>query len=261
MTAADPHATLSLGAIHLDAGDFLDWTRDTLASFSSGGGNIVACGDCRACCRAGYFIPVRQDELSTRRAIPTRLLVIPVGGAEQGDRLIATRRSGDCALLLEGECSIYGQRPQACRDYDCRLFAAAGISSGVERVDMRVRRWRFAYRTSESRAAHQATRAVAEFMLNNAEVFPGRRVPTRPADVAVAALKAHQVLLCGADRPATARDVALAIIESCRTFDAGATAQIKGVGRNKPELSINLTEIRAPPGQVRPPPRREPGNS
>lgn len=205
----------------LDAGDFLGWMHDTLASFSSGMGNAVACGDCRACCRAGYFIPVRHDEHSTRRAIPTRLLVAPIGGQEQGSRLIATRRSGDCALLLDGDCSIYAQRPQACRDYDCRLFAAAGISSGVERVDLRVRRWRFAYPTAESRLAHQATRAVARFMLNNTEAFPGGRVPTRPADVAVAALKAHRVLLPSAEQPATAREAALAIIDVCRAFDAG----------------------------------------
>ena len=30
------------------------------------------------------------------------------------------RADGGCAMLVDGECSIYETRPQACRQFDCR---------------------------------------------------------------------------------------------------------------------------------------------
>ena len=67
------------------AGDFQSWLQDTVNAFSSGQGTCVPCGDCKACCRAGYFIPVHRQEWSTRAAIPARLLVTPPAHCDDGN--------------------------------------------------------------------------------------------------------------------------------------------------------------------------------
>ena len=53
---------------------------------------------------------------------------------------------GRCPMLQKGRCTIYAHRPQACRDYDCRVFAATGINAGDDakaELTARVERWRF----------------------------------------------------------------------------------------------------------------------
>lgn len=218
MLAIDSEAT-SAGPSQC-AGEFLDWLQDTLAAFTSGQGASVPCGDCRACCRAGYFIPVRHHEWSTLAAIPARLLVGPPGTGGDGDQLISTTRRGDCALLRDGACAIYRDRPQACRDYDCRLFAAAGIQSGLGGIDRQAGRWRFRYDGEESRRTHAAVRAAARFVVEHAQAFPGGRVPQRPADIAVVALKSHRVFLGATRQWRVPEEVARAVVHACRVFDA-----------------------------------------
>lgn len=196
------------------------WMQDALGAFTTGQGASVPCGDCKACCRAGYFIPVRRDEWTTRAAIPARLLVSPIGAPGDGDHLISTTRRGECALLQHGACSIYPQRPQACRDYDCRIFAAAGLPSGHDEIDRQVVRWRFHYMDEDSRRAHAAVRAAARFIAGNPQAFPGGRVPRRPADIAVVALKSHRVFLDPDLRSAAPEVIAEEIVQACRSFDA-----------------------------------------
>ncbi len=53
---------------------------------------------------------------------------------------------GRCPMLQNGRCAIYPHRPQTCRDYDCRIFAATGIDAGGKEkaaVNARAARWRF----------------------------------------------------------------------------------------------------------------------
>lgn len=211
--------TSTAGSRH--AGEFKGWLQETLGAFFTGQGAGVPCGDCRACCRAGYFIPVRHHEWSTRAAIPARLLVSPPGVCgEEGYHLIATTRRGHCALLGARGCSVYRQRPQACRDYDCRLFAAAGLPSGHGEIDQQVARWRFGYNDDESRRLQAAVRAAARFVGEHARAFPLGRVPRRPADIAVVALKAHRVFLDPATQSCVPEAIAQAMVHACRAFDA-----------------------------------------
>ena len=205
------------------AGDFQSWLQDTVNAFSSGQGACVPCGDCKACCRAGYFIPVHRQECSTRAVIPARLLVTPPAHCDDGNyQLISTTRRGHCALLKEGACSIYRERPQTCRDYDYRLFAASGLLSGHGEIDQQIARWRFHYGNEESRRAHAAIRATARFVIDHARAFPGGRVPQRPADIAVVAIKSHRVFLDATVQSGAPEAIARAIVQACRTFDATA---------------------------------------
>lgn len=202
------------------AGDFLAWLDAILASFSSGQGAVVPCGDCRACCRAGYFIPVRHHEWATLAVIPRGLLVHPPGTSGEGDYLIGTTRRGDCAMLRPQGCPIYARRPQACRNYDCRIFTAAGIPSGHDAIDRQAGRWRFQYGSDHGWLVHAAVKQAARFVIDHARAFPGGRVPEQAADIALVALKAHPVFLGPMDGYATDAAVARAVVHACRVFDA-----------------------------------------
>lgn len=210
------------------AGDFQSWLQDTLNAFSTGQGASVPCGDCKACCRAGYFIPVHRQEWSTRAAIPARLLVTPPAHCDDGNyQLISTTRRGHCALLKQGACSIYRERPQTCRDYDCRLFAASGLLSGHGEIDQQIARWRFHYGNEESRRTHAAIRATAGFVINHAGAFPEGRVPQRPADIAVVAIKAHRVFLDAIVQSGAPETIAQSIVQACRAFDTTARLALR----------------------------------
>ena len=154
------------------------------------------------------------------QVVPPHLLVPAPGQAEDGPRLIGTTRRGDCALLRQRSCSIYDHRPQACRDYDCRVFAAAALSSGHDPIDQQVRQWRFLHQSEASRHAQTAVRAAARFVTDHAGAFPGGLVPRRPADVAVVALKAHRVFLEPVRQSAEPTAIAQAVVQACRAFDA-----------------------------------------
>jgi hypothetical protein len=128
-------------------------------------------------------------------------------------------------MLEAGRCTIYAQRPQTCRDYDCRFFAAAGLDAGgPERsvINNRVRQWRFSYPTTTDRRAHDAVRAAAAFLQHESQRFPAGFAPTRPTGIAVLAVKTHAVFLA---HEAAATDPALlarAMLEASQRFDAGA---------------------------------------
>ncbi len=107
-------------------------------------------------------------------------------------------------MLVAGQCSIYAARPQACRNYDCRIFTAADIAPGgadKARISERVVRWRFTYANAEAQAAHQAVRAAARFIRDHAIHFPGGRVPDQPSQLAVLALKVYEVFLNSGSGP------------------------------------------------------------
>jgi Fe-S-cluster containining protein len=79
---------------------------------------------------------------------------------------------GACPMLVNGACSIYEHRPRACRTYDCRVFAAAGVDvtdDGKPGVATRVRRWRFTFATPRDAEERDAMRRAARYL----EAHPG----------------------------------------------------------------------------------------
>ncbi len=66
---------------------------------------------------------------------------------------------GHCPMFVGNKCSIYEDRPLACRQYDCRIFAATGVAvDAVSQPDIaeRVKGWEF---TDD--AEREALRALA----------------------------------------------------------------------------------------------------
>ncbi len=200
------------------AGPFGSWLAQTRAFLRGDGGADVPCGDCVGCCVSAYFIPIRPEDRAALANIPAQHLI----SAPQGKLMMEYLADGSCPMLRAGQCSIYQHRPQTCRDYDCRIFAAAGIAAGgADKVviNRRVRAWRFTYPATVDQQAHDAVQAAAVFIQTQRACFPGGRAPTAPTGIAVLAIKAYQVFLDDNIQTKSATELAAAIIKASREFD------------------------------------------
>jgi hypothetical protein len=201
----------------VDAGPFGDWLRRMRRSLQGDEGMDVPCGDCVGCCVSGYSVQLRPEDHRARALIPAELLVSPPG-FPAGHLTVQPKADGLCPMLEVGRCTIYHARPQTCLDYDCRIFAAAGLDAGKPIIDKRVREWRFSYPSERDRQEHEAVRAAALFLREHRDSFDVR-VPTAPMGIAVFAIKAHAVLLDSDIKASQPRDIARAMIEAIRIFD------------------------------------------
>ncbi|WP_436126711.1 YkgJ family cysteine cluster protein [Acidovorax sp. LjRoot117] len=204
----------------IDAGDFDTWLGEIQASFQNGMGTSVPCGDCRGCCTSSYFIYIRPTDTKALSTIPRQLLT-HAPGLPKGHSQMGYKPNGHCPMLKNKNCSIYSKRPLACKDYDCRVFAAAGFleeGASTSDVNMRISAWEFQYSSSASRQRHQAIKEAARFIIENKSAFPHERAPAKASEIAIIAIKVHHVFLNGpSDRSAieTARNV----IQATREFD------------------------------------------
>jgi Fe-S-cluster containining protein len=211
----------------LDAGAFSAWLARSRNALLESSGSDVDCGDCRGCCRSSYFIHIRPEETSTLERIDPRLL-FAAPAMPRGNVLMGYDEHGRCPMLVGGDCSIYPQRPQTCRRYDCRIFAATGLAAGDEdeksEINERVRRWRFSYPTEQDRLEHDAILAAADFIARHPECFPNGMVPTAPSHLALLAIKVYGVFLVPrgrSDDPESRKwEIARAVVEESRKFDA-----------------------------------------
>jgi Fe-S-cluster containining protein len=203
----------------LPAGNFSDWLRDMRRALAGGPGMDVACGDCVGCCTSSYFIKLRPADAAALQRIPRQHLAESPG--EPGTMLMGYDAAGHCPMFDGRGCSIYSQRPETCRIYDCRIFTATGMQAGEERtvINRRVARWRFEYPGETDRDEQRAVKAAAAFLRQHPVRFPNGKVPSRPGDIAVLAVKSYAVFM-GND-PAHA-DAVSGIIAACRDFDARA---------------------------------------
>ncbi len=99
------------------------------------------------------FIHIGPDETQTIRRIP-RALLFAVPGLPQGHLLMGYDERGRCPMLAGAECSIYEDRPQTYRDYDCRGFAATGVAADSRtqaEIARRVKAWAFTHENEENR--------------------------------------------------------------------------------------------------------------
>jgi Fe-S-cluster containining protein len=201
----EPDANLSTGAIPsaaIPTEAFSAWLRGFRAAQGrrDGEGAAVPCGECRGCCTSAYFIPIAPDETDTLSRIPKALL-FPAPGLPKGHRLLGYRGNGHCPMFIDDACSIYPQRPRACRRYDCRLFPATGtaVEEGKPRIAAQAARWRFAFPTDRDLREHAAVQAAARFLERHAEDFPPGMLPADPAQRALIALRAFEAFLDAGD--------------------------------------------------------------
>jgi Fe-S-cluster containining protein len=206
------------------AGSFLQWLSQMRPSLLSDAGSDVPCGTCVGCCVSAYHIPIRPQDARARASIPREFLVT-APGQPADHAMMKYLDDGTCPMLSAGRCTIYDRRPQTCRDYDCRIFAAAGIDAGPGKpvINKRVHEWRFDYPTRADREAHDAVLTAATFIREKRSAFPGGRAPTAPTGIAVLAIKAYQVFLSADVASKTDEQIAREIIQASREFEASQT--------------------------------------
>jgi len=208
------------------AGGFSAWLERTRHALASDDGADVPCGECTACCTASYYVYVRPDETRTLARIPRdRLVSLP--GLPAGYLAMDWDARGHCPMLVDGRCSIYEDRPQTCRDFDCRIFPASGIDPAEKPlIAARSRRWHFDHATPRDRREHAAVRAAAAFLRDHADAFETWAIPRNPNLLAVLAIKASRAFEDEPDRARheAATDVARAVVAAVRRFEATSTA-------------------------------------
>ena len=168
------------------AGSFSNWLADTQQARPAD----VPCGSCNACCRSSYFIHIRPDDIDALADIPEALL-FPAPGLPQGHFIMGFNQHGTCPMLVDNQCSIYTHRPQTCRDYDCRLFAATGIAAGEtdkEDVNAQAMRWQFDYSNQNDESKQRAVTAAVAFLQGNADLFADGVLPSNATQIALLAL-------------------------------------------------------------------------
>lgn len=181
----------------ISAGELSAWLAETRrAQRLPTVGADVPCGSCTGCCRASYFIHIRPDEQAALARIP-RALLFPAPGLPAGHVLMGYDAQGRCPMLVEDRCTIYEDRPQTCRDFDCRVFAATGIALDEEGpqagIAERARRWRFALPSERDRRELAITRAAGAFLQEQRERFPPGALPPNPAQLAALAIRVYDV--------------------------------------------------------------------
>ncbi|HEX3542140.1 MAG TPA: YkgJ family cysteine cluster protein, partial [Acidimicrobiales bacterium] len=129
-----------------DAGEFSPWLAQVRGAIAGAHGVAVPCGSCTACCTSSQFIAIGPDEEATLARIPADVRF--PAPRRPGHFVLGYDERGHCPMLVDGKCSIYEDRPRACRTYDCRVFAAAGVELD-NAIGDQARRWRFRFPHAE----------------------------------------------------------------------------------------------------------------
>jgi hypothetical protein len=206
------------------AGDFGAWLIQARETLRGTGGSAVPCGDCTGCCTSSYSIEVRPTDAAALERIPATSL-FRSRGSGAGNWTVRPNADGTCPMLSCGTCTIYTQRPQTCLDYDCRVFAAAGLEAGGEDkavINRRVRDWRFEFASDADRQAHAAIRAAAAFIRDAHDQFAPGAVPRNPLGIAALALRVYSIFMPPGP-PGSQADTARAVLAAGAAFDGGHT--------------------------------------
>ena len=202
----------------VNAGPFGEWLAAMRQVLRGERDADVPCGDCIGCCVSSYPIPLRPEDVRARAEVPEQYLL---GTMAAGERwMMGFREDGRCPFMIGRQCGIYAERPQTCRDYDCRIYAAAGLLPDGDRtvIEQRVREWEFSFTSDAERTDAEAVHRAAQFIRAHATLFPaGMRAGSATA-AAVLAVKVYPLFLT--DQTAEPAQLASSVMELAREFDA-----------------------------------------
>lgn len=153
-----------------------------------------------------------------RREVPEQWLLGPTPPA--GRWLMGYRDDGSCPFFEAGQCSIYAQRPRTCRDYDCRIYAAAGLLPEGDRplIAQRVQAWEFSFPTAGEPQQAQAVRRAVRFVRSHAGLFPPQMRAHSPTAAAVLAVKVYPLFMQPEALPEP-EALASLVVDAARHFD------------------------------------------
>ena len=181
----------------LDAGAFGSWIEQIGIAIEGGGEADVPCGTCTACCTASQFIHIAPHERRTLKRVPKALL-FPAPRLPAGHVLMPYDERGHCPMLIDNACSIYDDRPQTCRTYDCRVFPASGLTIGDKSkalVARQAERWRFSYLSDDDALTHDAALAAGRFLSEHRDMLVELGLATNATQLAVLAVEIHRLFL------------------------------------------------------------------
>lgn len=185
----------------------------------------VPCGECIGCCISSYPIPLRPEDRVARAEVPEQFLLGPA--PPDARWLMGFRDTGHCPFMNGGCCDIYADRPQTCRDYDCRIYAATGLLPDGNRsvIDQRVREWEFSFADDDERLEAAAVRRAARFIRENAGLFPPQVRATSSTAAAVLAVKVYPAFATESFAPQ--QQLVARVMTLAREFDEQADGKRK----------------------------------
>lgn len=182
----------------LPAGEFSRWLLDYLRAQSQPEPTSeVPCGDCNACCKSSFYIPIHSAERETIALIPVSRLT-RAANTNEPRWVLDQSVTGACPMLVDDACSIYAQRPRTCRRFDCRVFNAAGLSlgSGAQAaLNERVWQWQFHYPSDSDAACQSAVLAAVAFLKRCADLIDPDVAPKDAGALAKAAAVVYELFL------------------------------------------------------------------
>ena len=181
----------------IDAGPLAEWVPAMRLAISGAHDADVPCGSCTACCTSSQFIHIAPHETSTLRRIPKALL-FPAPRLPAGHVVMGFTEQGHCPMFVDNTCSIYDDRPQTCRTYDCRIFTATGVDAsedGRHHIARRTRAWEFTAEASASSIVSDAMRAAADFIRAQRSSIPTELAPATATQLAVTAFELHELFI------------------------------------------------------------------
>ena len=204
---------------------FGEWLAQMLAVLRGERDADVPCGECVGCCVSSYPIPLRPTDAAALASVPSRHLHFP-SMPGNGLALMGFREDGTCPMLCAGKCSIYSNRPQTCRDYDCRIYAAADLMPDGDRpvIAGRVRAWTFTLTSAQEQAALTAIRSAAQYIQQHRDLFPSAMRAGSATAAAVLALKVHPVFMACMNDTGLPAVTVREVIEAAQAFERGASA-------------------------------------
>lgn len=177
------------------AGEFTLWLEKTNESLKENSEADVPCGECTACCHSSYFIHITPNDSATLKHVPKQL-VFPAPGLPKGHMLLGFDENGRCPMLVDSVCSIYAYRPQTCRQYDCRVFPATGLSvtdSDKNLISAQSQRWEFSINTEQGHEELSALQNAARFLVKYGSRFPEEFAPKNVTQQAIFAIRIYSL--------------------------------------------------------------------
>jgi len=207
-------------ATRIDAGSFSAWLVQAHEALRTNKGMDVPCGDCVGCCTSSYSILLRPHDAALD-SVPAQYLST-VSGLSYPHAKMDPLPNGHCPMFKEGKCSIYSVRPQTCLDYDCRIFAAAGMDAGAIRpvINQRILQWQFSYESDAELKMHLAVKAASGFISAHTKAFPSHWNITSPSSIAVLSIKVYTLFMSDDWKVQLDQDVVDRIILAALAFSA-----------------------------------------
>jgi hypothetical protein len=136
------------------------------------------------------FIHIQPEEIQAIKRIPPEIL-FQAPWLPKGHLMMGFNEQGHCPMLVDNKCSIYDVRPQTCRDYDCRVFAATGVAVDLKRqpeIAKRVAQWVFQHDSAASKDEQARLKSAAAFLCQNRDLFPPDSISYNPSEIALLAI-------------------------------------------------------------------------